>query len=1109
MKENRNHTADNIRVSNTMAGNTTVCKACKNGRKKYGYLRLLITAFCILTLVIESLLPLASVNAEEVRSGGTAGYVSAETLNLRTGPGTNYDKVQLNGSSVVMKRGQNVAVFTEYSGWYFIALMYNGSYVEGYASAQYISMGENPYSAGNPSEALSGGAAGYVNAETLNLRTGPGTGYDKVKLNGEYVVMTKGQDISMFLEKDGWFFVVLDYKGSTVSGYAYSPYIVIGNNPYSTGNGSSGSGSSTDGSGSGTGSGSGGSTGGSDSGTGGSTGSDSGSGNGTGTGSDSGSGTGTGSDSGNSGSGSDSGNPADPEIIDPGKQEEETDTRRVLTLDKNGKFEWSASVTANTLNVRSGAGTSYSKKGTLTKGAVVTVTKTKTSGTERWYRIVCTINGKKVTGYVLSDYVKLDFSENIPGQAFVSKVYLKQSPEEGAQNVKSASGKTTIKMKKNYDCTIISEETGADGVKWFKIVYTYKKVAYTGYVKATDLKFKDLIASGEAVYKKKSSSGTGTETELDILRKEYSAANGKLNSSAAGLAVKAEPAYQSTAIRTSDGTPVFLYEGHPIQVVGEAESDEVSWYQIKFMYGGTEYSGYISTKYAEILVKLDFGASEEKNGSNEEEMSFEDILKAEGFPKSYRKKLLELHEKYPLWEFKALKTGLKWSDVIANETGVGKNLIESNVSLEWLSFENKAYDWSTDTFIPYDGSVWVTASKAATEYYMDPRNFLDENTIFQFEVLTYQPSYQNSEGIDHIISNTAMGGTSFAYTDANGITRNISYTDAFLMAAEYTGASPFHLASRVKQEVVIGTTLLSTSVCGTVPDYEGLYNYYNIGAYHSTQVGGAVRNGLKFAKNGSSSATLNQSCLIPWSNRFRSILGGAYYIANNYIYRGQDTIYLQKFNVTGSNTYSHQYMANIRAPWSEGKRVFTGYSDVASRPIVFSIPVYEDMPSKAVAAPEKMYNPNNRMSSITIKNAEDKKLSVTPSFSQTVTEYSLIVPYNHIHLDVKGVAVSKKSTVSGNGTYELEVGVNTITLSVTAENGEVKDYVITVVREENPNQEVTPEPTPELTPEPTPEATPEPTPEITPETTPDPGTPTETPSPTPDDGEPAGPVILN
>lgn len=1032
----------------------------------YGYRRILITVLCILTLVFEGLFPIASVNAEDVRTGGTAGYVNAETLNLRTGPGTGYEKVQMNGSSVVMSRGQNVAVFTEHSGWYFIALIYKGNYVEGYASSQYISLGDNPYSAGNPSESLTGGAAGYVNAETLNLRTGPGTGYEKVKLNGEAVVMSKGQNVTMFLEKDGWFFIVLDYKGTTVSGYAYSPYIIIGPNPYEPGAGSTGNEN-------------GGSTGN------GSTGNENG---------------------GNTGNGSDNGAPADPVITDPEKKDDEPeDTRRVLTLDKSGKFEWPATVTANTLNVRSGSGTSYSKKGTLSKGAVVTVTKTKTKGTERWYRIVCSINGKKVTGYVLSDYVKLDFSENIPGQAFVSKVYLKQAPEENAENVKSASGKTTIKMKKDYDCTIISEETGADGIKWFKIVYKYKKVKYTGYVKATELKFKDLIASGEAVYKKKASASDNGETELDILRKEYPSANAKLNKEAAGLAVKSEPVYQSQAIRTSAGIPILLYEGHPIRVVDEAVSDEVSWYKISFMYGGTEYSGYISRKYADILVKLDLSQSEENGGSETEEMSFEDILKAEGFPKSYRKKLTELHEKYPLWEFKALKTGLKWSDVIANETAVGKNLIENNVSLEWLSFENKAYDWSKDTFIPYDGSVWVTASKAATEYYMDPRNFLDENTIFQFEVLTYQPSYQNREGVDHIIGNTAMGGASFAYTDDNGNSRNVSYTDAFLMAAEYTGASPFHLASRVKQEVVIGTNLLSTSVCGTVPGYEGLYNFYNIGAYHSTEVGGAVRNGLKFAGNGSSSATLNLSCLIPWNNRFRSILGGAYYIANNYIYRGQDTIYLQKFNVTGSNTYSHQYMANIRAPWSEGKRVFTGYSDVASRPIVFSIPIYEDMPSKAVAAPEKMYNPNNRMKSVTIKNAEDKKLSITPSFSQTVTEYSLIVPYNHIHLDFKGTAVSKKSTVAGNGVYELEVGVNTITLSVTAENGDVKDYIFTVVREENTEKEITPEPTPETTPEPTPEATPAPDSDSNPGD----GQADPTGSPAPEDGAPAGPVILN
>ena len=74
----------------------------------------------------------------------------------------------------------------------------------------------------------------------------------------------------------------------------------------------------------------------------------------------------------------------------------------------------------------------------------------------------------------------------------------------------------------------------------------------------------------------------------------------------------------------------------------------------------------------------------------------------------------------------AYHTGLDWNTVIKEESVPGKNTIPNSRSVEWLSFDKGAYDWKTDKFVVYDGTYWVTASKAAIEYYMDPRNFLDE-----------------------------------------------------------------------------------------------------------------------------------------------------------------------------------------------------------------------------------------------------------------------------------------------------------------------------------------------------------------------------------------------
>ena len=77
------------------------------------------------------------------------------------------------------------------------------------------------------------------------------------------------------------------------------------------------------------------------------------------------------------------------------------------------------------------------------------------------------------------------------------------------------------------------------------------------------------------------------------------------------------------------------------------------------------------------------------------------------------------------------------------ESVVGENLIPNTKSVEWKSLEAGAYSWKDDKFTVFDGSSWVTASKEAISYYMDPRNFLDHESIFQFEVLDYNPSYQS------------------------------------------------------------------------------------------------------------------------------------------------------------------------------------------------------------------------------------------------------------------------------------------------------------------------------------------------------------------------------
>jgi hypothetical protein len=134
-------------------------------------------------------------------------------------------------------------------------------------------------------------------------------------------------------------------------------------------------------------------------------------------------------------------------------------------------------------------------------------------------------------------------------------------------------------------------------------------------------------------------------------------------------------------------------------------------------------------------------------------------------------------------------------------------------------------------------------------------------------------------------------------------------------------------------------------------------------------------------------------------------------------------------------------------------------------PIIFYIPVYNNMPKRICKYPTVMYNPNNRLKSLNIYTADGKALTLTPTFDQTVKNYDLIVDYSVDSVKIAAGTVSTRATVSGNGTVALRVGTDKFTVSVTAENGDVANYTVTIVRSE---QKATPTPTPTSAPTPTP-----------------------------------------
>ncbi|MCI1858245.1 MAG: SH3 domain-containing protein [Sporolactobacillus sp.] len=155
--------------------------------------------------------PAAKKPAKKSSFKSFAGYVTATALNVRTGPGTKYKRVK------VLRHNAKVTVTSTRSGWYGIK---DGG-KKRYVSAKYIKKG-NPPAAKKPAKKSSFKSfAGYVTATALNVRTGPGTKYQRVK------TLRRNAKVTVTNTRSGWYGI----KDGGKTRYVSAKYIKKGNPP--------------------------------------------------------------------------------------------------------------------------------------------------------------------------------------------------------------------------------------------------------------------------------------------------------------------------------------------------------------------------------------------------------------------------------------------------------------------------------------------------------------------------------------------------------------------------------------------------------------------------------------------------------------------------------------------------------------------------------------------------------------------------------------------------------------------------------------------------------------------------------------------------------------
>lgn len=489
--------------------------------------------------------------------------------------------------------------------------------------------------------------------------------------------------------------------------------------------------------------------------------------------------------------------------------------------------------------------------------------------------------------------------------------------------------------------------------------------------------------------------------KVGTINSEYNISNYTARVNATSLSVRSYASSSASLLAS-------LLMGTNITILDTLSSGNgcaASWYKINYHDGKI---GYVCSTY--IVKKEDITATDAE---------YEKVLSESGFPTSYHPYLIYLHKKFPNWQFKAIKTNLKWNNVISGESG--KNYIQTT------------YDAYRTSSKPKEGSTWFEANDGVNAFFLDPRNFLTEKYIFMFENLQYDESTQEFDVVKSIF------GSSYLSAE--------EYVNYFINAGKQFNVSPVHLASRVVQEG--GSKSTYEPITGTSSStysgksLKGFYNYYNIGAHADSITSNPVVRGLAYAGSIIGGTSYGR----PWTTRQKAILGGADFISSGYISKGQYTLYFEKFNTspTASNSaYTHQYMTNIQAPMSEGSNIYYSYKDnnLIQNAYSFAIPVYDNMPD--VVSLPTIGDIVNTLSSISINNNNLNE------FDPDVVSYTYYVGNDTTNINIKATPTSSLSKVEVSDTI-LDEEKTTITIKVTSQAGIIKVYTVMIIKVSDAN----------------------------------------------------------
>lgn len=230
---------------------------------------------------------------------------------------------------------------------------------------------------------------------------------------------------------------------------------------------------------------------------------------------------------------------------------------------------------------------------------------------------------------------------------------------------------------------------------------------------------------------------------------------------------------------------------------------------------------------------------------------------------------------------------------------------------------------------------WYDASEALTQYYTNPKNFdKDSSEYFQFMKLSSSSEISTDQLNDEILQGKGeLEGKAKEFKQASE-KQDVNEIYLISHALHETGEG----SSKLAEGVEVGEnkkgkpTLVTSSNRSKLDNIKTVYNFFGIKADDDN----ALEHGAKHAYKQK------------WNTPEDAIVGGANYIAQDYIAKGQDTLYKMRWNP--ENSGSNQYATDVGWAVKQTnniKRVYDMLQDVDGVVLTFEVPEFNNQPKPA------------------------------------------------------------------------------------------------------------------------------------------------------------------